>query len=211
MSDKAAAPSSTPDTRKTIFPILTQRFTEAFAFASVVHSAQERKGTHIPYLSHLMAVASLVLEHGGDEDMAIAALLHDAPEDQGGYPMLDQIRARFGARVAKIVEACTDTFEDPKPAYRGRKERYIEHLADADRDACVVAAADKLHNGRAILADWRTEGAALWTRFNADSHTLHWYYREVANVLDRRLKSHRAHSMVKELQDVVASVWGPES
>jgi (p)ppGpp synthase/HD superfamily hydrolase len=194
--------------RKAISPILTSRFTDAFAFAHVVHAAQERKGTTIPYLSHLMAVASLVLEHGGDEEMAIAGLLHDAAEDQGGYPMLDQIHARFGERVASIVEACTDTFEKPKPPYLERKQAYIDHLKVAHVDACVVAAADKLHNARAIRADFRVEGAALWERFNADSGTLHWYYGGVAKGLEPRLKGHRGHAMVEELQDIVGSVWG---
>jgi (p)ppGpp synthase/HD superfamily hydrolase len=194
--------------RKAISPILTSRFTDAFAFAHVVHAAQERKGTTIPYLSHLMAVASLVLEHGGDEDMAIAGLLHDAAEDHGGYPMLDQIHARFGERVGSIVEACTDTFENPKPSYLERKQAYIEQLKIAHVDACVVAAADKLHNARAIRTDFRTEGVAFWKRFNADSGTLHWYYGGVVNALEPRLKRHRGHAMVEELQDIVRSVWG---
>jgi hypothetical protein len=109
-------------------PLLTNRFTDAIDFALVAHCAQVRKGTRIPYLSHLLAVASLVIEHDGDEDAAIAAVLHDAPEDQGGYAMVEQIRARFGDGVANIVVACTDTFESPKPDWPPRKTKYVEHL-----------------------------------------------------------------------------------
>ena len=137
-------------------PMLTDRFSRAFEFASVVHATQVRKGTRIPYLSHLLAVASLVIEHGADEDTAIAALLHDAPEDRGGKPMLEQIRARFGERVADTVHGCTDSFERQKGPYAERKTRYVEHLAgDASEETCLVSAADKLHNARSILHDLR--------------------------------------------------------
>jgi (p)ppGpp synthase/HD superfamily hydrolase len=152
-------------------PILTDRFAQAFAFASVVHANQTRNGTAIPYVSHVLGVASLVLEHGADEDTAIAALLHDAPEDQGGYAMLAQIKARFGDRVEKIVEGCTDSFEDPKPAWPKRKAAYLAHLGDAEAGAdtatCTVSVADKLHNARAILHDLRNVGIAVFARFGA--------------------------------------------
>ena len=174
-------------------PLLTNRFTEAIDFALVAHCAQVRKGTRIPYLSHLLAVASLVIEHDGDEDAAIAAVLHDAPEDQGGQAMVEQIRARFGAGVADIVVACTDTFESPKPAWPPRKTKYVEHLAaGASTEACIVSAADKLHNARAILHDLRgsDDHAAFWKRFGSSPTQIGWYYGRLERALDGRLVAH---------------------
>jgi GTP pyrophosphokinase len=145
--------------------ILTERFEEALAFAARLHNAQVRKGTGIPYVSHLLAVASIALEHGADEDEAIAALLHDAVEDQGGDTARQEIRRRFGERVAAIVDGCTDAETTPKPPWRERKERYVAHVADAPPSVRLVSAADKLHNARAILADLRATGDAVWGRF----------------------------------------------
>ena len=126
--------------------ILTDRFDRAFAFARHLHRDQFRKGTAIPYTAHLLAVAALVLEDGGDEDQAVAALLHDAVEDHGGLGRLEEIRQLFGERVAEIVEGCSDSFTIPKPPWRERKERYIEHLRHADAGVRRVSLADKLHN-----------------------------------------------------------------
>ena len=172
-------------------PMLTDRFSRAFEFASVVHATQVRKGTRIPYLSHLLAVASLVIEHGADEDTAIAALLHDAAEDRGGKPMLEQIRARFGERVADTVHGCTDSFEKQKGPYAERKTRYVEHLAgDASEETCLVSAADKLHNARSILHDLRAaknDAPAFWTRFGSTPAQSGWYYGRVETALERRL------------------------
>jgi (p)ppGpp synthase/HD superfamily hydrolase len=136
----------------------------ALVYAAELHDRQMRKGTRIPYVAHLMSVASLVLEDGGDEDEVIAGLLHDAVEDQGGRLTLDVIRSRFGRRLANIVEECSDAETIPKPPWRERKERYIEHLKVADRGVLRVALADKLHNARAVLADYRTFGEGLWSR-----------------------------------------------
>src|SRR5580700_7168989 len=130
----------------------------AFRYAAKWHAGQSRKATAVPYLSHLMAVASLVLEAGGDEDMAIAALLHDVVEDCGGMPRLREVRKMFGARVAKIVEGCTDTFVEPKPDWIERKRGYIEEVKHADDDTRLVSASDKLHNVRTILTDYRKDG-----------------------------------------------------
>jgi len=199
------APEQTPE--MPIRPVLTARFTDAFQFASVAHACQRRKGTTIPYLSHLMGVASLVLEYCDNEDTAIGALLHDAAEDQGGRPMLEQIRARFGNDVAKIVESCTDTFERKKPDYRPRKQAYIDHLREADPAACLVAAADKLHNARAILSDLCTSGRVVWSRFSADGATLHWFYSDVADVLAQRLQGHPGAALVRELKGVISEIW----
>jgi (p)ppGpp synthase/HD superfamily hydrolase len=108
--------------------MITDRFDQALVYASRLHRDQWRKGTQIPYVSHLLSVAALVIEHGGDEDQAIAALLHDAVEDQGGAPILDEIREQFGDRVAKIVNECTDAWEEPKPPWRARKESSLAKL-----------------------------------------------------------------------------------
>ena len=137
---------------------LGPRFLRAFLFAAEKHAGQARKASTIPYIAHLMGVASLVLEAGGDEDLAIAALLHDVVEDCGGAPMLKEVRRRFGKRAANIVEGCTDTDIDPKPPWRARKENYLRHLRDADQDTRLVSAADKLHNVRSTLTDYREAG-----------------------------------------------------
>src|SRR5919202_957739 len=144
---------------------LTRRFEEALTFAARLHSAQVRKGTTVPYVSHLLAVAAVALEHGADEDEAIAALLHDAVEDQGGAATREEIRRRFGDRVAEIVDGCTDAETTPKPPWRERKERYVSHIASAPPSVRLVSAADKLHNARSILADLRTCGEGVWDRF----------------------------------------------
>jgi (p)ppGpp synthase/HD superfamily hydrolase len=158
---------------------LTVRFEEALVYATRLHAGQLRKGSGVPYVAHLLGVASLALEHGADEDEAVAALLHDAVEDQGGAPRLEEIRARFGERVARIVAGCTDADVIPKPPWRERKERYIAHLAEADASVRLVSAADKLHNARAILSDYRTHGETLWQRFKGGRDGTLWYYRSV--------------------------------
>src|SRR5579872_1354566 len=127
---------------------LGPRFEEALLFATRKHAGQTRNATSVPYIAHLLSVAGLVLEAGGDEDLAIAALLHDVVEDCGGAPMLEEVRSRFGERVAHVVEGCTDTDLDPKPPWRQRKEDYLKHLQMADADVRLVSAADKLHNAR---------------------------------------------------------------
>lgn len=159
---------------------LSPRFREALDWAADLHRSQVRKGTDIPYVSHLLAVASLVLEHGGDEDQAIAALLHDAAEDQGGAPILEEIRLRFGDAVAEIVAACTDSLDAQKPEWKPRKEAYVASLREKSEAARLVSAADKLHNARAILADYRRQSEELWSRFNGGRETL-WYYRALAD------------------------------
>jgi (p)ppGpp synthase/HD superfamily hydrolase len=165
---------------ETYSPSLTWRFDTALQFACGLHHQQPRKGTHIPYIAHLMSVCALVLEAGGDEDQAIAALLHDAVEDQGGLPTLDTIRHMFGDRVANAVESCSDsTSTDPskKPGWPQRKEKYLAHLLSTkNEDALLVATADKLHNARAILSDYREIGEELWSRFNAPKEDQLRYY-----------------------------------
>jgi (p)ppGpp synthase/HD superfamily hydrolase len=158
---------------------LGPRFLRAFEFAAEKHKGQTRKASTIPYIAHLMGVASIVLEAGGDEDLAIAALLHDVVEDCGGASTLKEIRRRFGARVAKVVEGCTDSDVDPKPPWQERKESYIRHLKKADADTRLVSAADKLHNVRSILADYRAIGESVWSRFSGGREGTLWYYRSL--------------------------------
>ncbi|MGA9305170.1 MAG: HD domain-containing protein [Candidatus Sulfotelmatobacter sp.] len=156
---------------------LGPRFLRAFQFAAEKHSGQTRRASSIPYIAHLMGVASLVLEFGGDEDLAIAALLHDVVEDCGGAPMLKEVRRKFGSRVAKIVDGCTDSDTEPKPPWRPRKEAYIQHLRSADAETRLVSAADKLNNVRSILSDHREVGESIWDRFNGGREGTLWYYR----------------------------------
>ena len=166
--------------------MITARFQDALVYATRLHAAQLRKGTQIPYVSHLLAVASLVLEHGGNEDEAIAALLHDAAEDQGGQATLDEIRRRFGDNVAQIVDGCTDTTVTPKPPWKERKEKYLAHLPEASPSVLLVSLADKLHNAGAILFDYRVLGDALWSHFNATSkQDVLWYYRSLVKTFRR--------------------------
>lgn len=179
--------------------MLSPRFEDALLYATRLHAAQTRKGSGVPYVSHLLAVASLVLEAGGDEDTAIAALLHDAAEDQGGLATLAEIRTRFGDAVADIVSACSDTFEEPKPPWHERKRAYIAHLRDAPPEVRLVSCADKLHNARAIATDHRQIGDALWDRFHADRDDVLWYYRELTAIF----REHGPEPLAAELALVV--------
>jgi len=140
----------------------------------------------VPYLSHLMAVASLVLEAGGDEDLAIAALLHDVVEDCGGMPRLREIRKQFGSRVAKIVEGCTDSFGEPKAEWVERKKDYLREVKQADAETRLVSASDKLHNVRTILADYWKDGEKIWARFSGRKEGTLWYYRALSDEYRRR-------------------------
>lgn len=167
----------------------SQRFVQAFQLAAELHKNQKRKGSHIPYLSHLMAVSSLVLEYGGNEDEAIAGLLHDAVEDQGGKATLEVIRNQFGETVAEIVLSVSDTDIYPKPAWKTRKETYIAHARAASSSSRLVSACDKLHNLRSILRDYREQGEEQWARFVPEAKTLAekraavwWYYSELTQV-----------------------------
>ena len=156
---------------------LGPRFLRAFQFAAEKHQNQTRKASTIPYIAHLMGVASLVLEAGGAEDLAIAALLHDVVEDCGGAPMLKEVRRRFGARVAKIVDGCTDADTYPKAPWLERKQKYIARLKKEGADTHLVSAADKLNNVRSILSDYRAIGESVWSRFNGGREGTLWYYR----------------------------------
>ncbi len=174
---------------------LGPRFRRAFLFAADKHAGQTRKASTIPYIAHLMGVASLALEAGGDEDLAIAALLHDVVEDCGGLPMLKEVRRRFGKRVARVVEGCTDADTYPKPPWRARKEKYIAHLKKADADTRLVSAADKLNNVRSIVSDYRAIGESVWSRFNGGREGTLWYYRTLRDEFLR----HKPNRITREL------------
>lgn len=161
--------------------MLTERFERALVYATRLHRDQRRKGSGVPYISHLLAVCELTIEYGGDEDEAIAALLHDAIEDQGGAVARAAILLEFGSRVTEIVDGCTDTDESPKPAWRVRKEEYIRHVEGASPSVKLVSACDKLHNVRSLLMDYRICGEALWERFTGRRDGTLWYYRAMVN------------------------------
>jgi GTP pyrophosphokinase len=183
--------------------ILTPLFTEALVYATQLHNLQKRKGSGIPYISHLMAVCALVLEYGGNEAQAIAALLHDAVEDQGGRERLTEIEARFGPAVAELVAGCTDAWTEPKPPWRKRKEEYIAHLREVSPAVLLVSTADKLHNFRTILSDYREIGDALWECFAGRKEGTLWYYRALTDAyrqLDAPLQ------LVAELERVVSEL-----
>jgi (p)ppGpp synthase/HD superfamily hydrolase len=191
---KKSQPQGTPRAQRKIK--LGPRFLRAFEFAAEKHEHQTRKASTIPYIAHLMGVASLVLEAGGDEDLAIAALLHDVVEDCGGAPMLQEVRRKFGDRVAKVVDGCTDADTYPKPAWRERKEKYIQHLKKADADTRLVSAADKLNNVRSIVSDYRAIGESVWSRFNGGREGTLWYYRTLRNQFLR----HQPNRITRELE-----------
>jgi (p)ppGpp synthase/HD superfamily hydrolase len=155
----------------------------ALKFASRLHAKQARKGSNAPYISHLLAVAAIVLEHGATEKEAIAALLHDAVEDQGGQATLDEIRRRYGKQVARIVDAVSDTDQSPKPPWRERKEAYVERLRSEPYSVRLVVAADKLHNARHLLSSYRVQGEDLWSHFKGGREGTLWYYRAVVDAL----------------------------
>jgi (p)ppGpp synthase/HD superfamily hydrolase len=181
---------------------LTKRFLEALSYATKLHANQKRKGTDEPYIGHLLGVASLVLQYGGNENEVIAALLHDAAEDQGGPTTLQKIEMKFGKKVAAIVEACSDSFETPKPPWLERKKEHLAKIRKASPSVRLVCAADKLHNARSILADYRAIDERLWQRFSGGKEGTLWYYREMAKALKRPGSA----PLVKELSRVVAEI-----
>src|SRR4051812_15762467 len=172
---------------------LSERFDDALLYASRQHREQLRKGSRVPYMTHLMSVSALVLEHGGTEDQAIAALLHDAVEDapsgQGGA-VITEIREKFGNAVADMVLACSDGLNDSgerRGTWQERKQAYVDGLPHKALDALLVTAADKTHNGLCIAADVRRYGPGFWSTFNAGPEELVWYYTSVRDVVAERL------------------------
>jgi len=182
--------------------VLTDRFDRALLYATHVHGGQVRKKTTIPYVAHLLAVSATVLEYGGDEDQAIAGLLHDAAEDQGGERRLDDIRNRFGERVADVVRDCSDSLADtaagqPKEDWQVRKERYLQHLHEMDADSRLISLSDKVHNARSILRDLRKEeiGELVWQRFSQPRERTIWYYEELAKTFKEVLPGQLADEL----------------
>ena len=169
---------------------LTERFHLAVKYATFWHRHQVRKSTDLTYILHPLGVASLVLEAGGNEDEAIAALLHDVPEDCGGQVMLDEIEALFGPRVAEIVAGCSDTLVEDranKAPWRNRKSDHINHIRNSDdKGLYLVTGADKLHNARSIVTDLQISGQDVWNRFNATQDDILWYYTEMLKVLTEK-------------------------
>jgi (p)ppGpp synthase/HD superfamily hydrolase len=166
--------------------MLGERFDRALLLASSLHRTQTRKESATPYIAHVLAVAALAIENGADEDQAIAALLHDAVEDQGGLPTAARIRAEFGDRVADLVLGLTDATVVPKPPWAERKQRYLQHLADAPTDLLLVSACDKVHNARSIVEDHAVAGSQLWARFSGGRDGTLWYYRSLAAIFRAR-------------------------
>jgi len=188
---------------------LSTRFDHALLFASQIHREQDRKKSGIPYISHLLGVTSIVLDYGGDEEMAIAALLHDAVEDHGGRPMLKVIGQLFGARVAKMVDGCTDSYaEDPKKkeSWERRKFRYLRRIRHEDAETRFVSAADKLYNVRAVLRDLRYDGEIVFTRFSAPKVKTLWYYRSLVREYRTGGITHRLKPLIDDLDRVVTEV-----
>lgn len=187
---------------QTLAQPLSNRFTEALTLACDLHRTQARKGTQIPYVSHLLGVASIALEYGANEELAIAAVLHDAVEDQGGVETAERIRTQFGARVADLVLALSDAVVVPKPPWRERKEKYIAHVRTADADVRLVSASDKLHNARSLVSDYRHDGEAIWRRFKGGRDGTLWYYRALVDAF----ASHGKDRLVSELDRVVTEL-----
>jgi len=181
---------------------LTERFEQALVYATRLHADQIRKATGVPYISHLLSVAALVLEDGGNEDEAIAALLHDAIEDQGGATTRTELLKLFGEQIVAIVDGCTEFDTLPKPPWRERKQRYLEQLRQGTPSVRRVALADKLHNARTLLQDYRQEGEALWSMFSAGKEGILWFYHSLLGMYRQMTPS----PMVEELARVVGEL-----
>jgi len=178
-------------------------FEQALVYATQAHCNQTRKQTVIPYIAHILGVTAIAMEYGGNETEAIGALLHDTVEDCGGANRLKDIKARFGEKVAKIVEDCTDSDETPKPPWLERKKKYLEHLPKTDASTRLVSASDKLHNVRAIVADLRRHGPEVFERFKGKKDGTFWHYRSLVTAF-RKFHDHR--DLIDELDRVVTEM-----
>ncbi|MCS7304620.1 MAG: HD domain-containing protein [Thermoguttaceae bacterium] len=178
--------------------LLDKQFAQALCYAWELHCHQRRKLAEVPFFAHLMSVAGLVLDYGGNQQEAIAALLHDAAEDQGGLERLEEIRQRFGDQVAAIVKGCTDSFQQPKPPWRERKEQFLCRLAEASDSVRLVCAADKIHNLRSLIRAYRAHGETIWSAFRGGREGTLWYYRTVLEVLQKG----RPLPILQELADL---------
>jgi (p)ppGpp synthase/HD superfamily hydrolase len=198
---------------ETTSPILTERFDEALQYVSDLHRSQTRKGGDIPYVGHLLSVASLVIEGGGTETQAIAGLLHDAVEDQGrDGRTLAEIREKFGEDVATIVSECSDTEEVPKPPWDERKKKYIDHLGYVSEATILVSLADKVDNARALLRDHRLVGPKLWDRFSVHDPQKHlWYYGSLLAAFKERSQTWLVDELERVVDELTTLVARPTS
>ena len=181
---------------------LSTKFRKALSYAFDLHADQIKKASGVPYVGHLLSVAGTVLEHAGTETQAIAALLHDAAEDQGGRKTLNKIERKFGREVADIVEDCTDSWETPKPPWLNRKSAYIEHARHLSPPSLRVSAADKVHNSYAILRDLRNQGEKVWERFSAKPDDMISYYESLV----RAFREAGGGRLVDELERIVRGI-----
>ncbi len=195
------------DSTSPLSAALSSRFCDALVFATTLHGDQRRKVSGVPYVAHLLGVAAVALDYGANEEQAIAALLHDAIEDQGGAAAREEIRRRFGQAVVEIVDGCTDADTVPKPPWRQRKEAYIEHLHGADVSVHLVSACDKLHNLRALLQEYRLRGESLWGHFRGGREGTLWYYRAVVEALTQSgTAPPMVRSLIEELDRTVSQL-----
>lgn len=189
---------------QTLEPLLSDRFETALVMAYRLHQFQVRKGSPVPYIAHLLSVTALVLEDGGDEDEAIAALLHDAVEDQGGSVTRELVRETFGDRVCEIIDGCTESIVQPKPPWKERKLLHLEKVATASVSVRRVTMADKLHNVRSFLADYERFGERLWVQFGGGKMGTIWYYQEMV----KRLQVGESVGMMRSLSEAVGRLEG---
>jgi (p)ppGpp synthase/HD superfamily hydrolase len=181
---------------------LSDRFGKALKFAFKLHQSQFRKGSQVPYISHLLHVTAIVLEQGGSENQAIAALLHDAVEDQGGYETLSKIKERFGSEVAEIVDGCTDAYTVPKPEWKERKKAYLEKMKGSPDGTILVSLADKVHNARSILSDLLDSGEEVWDKFKGGKEGTLWYYQSLVDIF----QASPYPRLTAELKDLVDEI-----
>lgn len=185
-----------------------KKYKKAIDYAFALHSNQYRKGTTIPYFTHLVSVSNNVIENGGSTDEVIAGLLHDAVEDQGGEKTLKLIRKRFGNKVAKIVEECSDTKIIPKPPWLERKKKYLSGMKKSTQSSLFVSLCDKLHNATCIVNDYQRVGRKLWKRFNASSKQVYWYHNSLYINFTKHLRDHKVlkrnyKNIVSEMKTIV--------
>ena len=184
---------------------LTNRFEDALNFVTKLHKEQNRKGTSIPYISHLLAVASIVIEHSNSEDEVIGALLHDAVEDHPHEGKTkEDIKTLFGDKILSLVLECSDSEVIPKPPWEKRKEKYIDHVKSISSSAQLISLADKLHNSRTILRDYKEVGEKLWVRFTGKKDGTLWYYRTLVNTY--KDINNLPNSLVSEIDEIVTSL-----
>lgn len=192
---------------------VSSRLVEALEMAIAWHRSQVRKGTSVPYLTHLLAVSALVGESGGSEDEMIAALLHDAVEDGGGQSLLEEIRGKFGSDVAMIVEGCTEELTGNKSPWLERKKAFLTRLSGASLSVLRVTCADKLHNAHAVSRDLKILGPAVFERFKGDREGTLWYYRSLARFFGALVQDEPGldtgfRTMIRELRETVAGLEG---